>query len=754
MAFCIRKEYIQKLKDSVASLSKDGQISKLTDMSSDERIDFFKKTLNTEEATLLNKEFEKSVASKKLRALGDWINKNLNEEYRKNEITALNRNFKDLDEVNAFIETKVQGLSDKKLGIALSEDEVKKFTELGKKMYEEGAKLGADFIDLSTKEGYEKALGFGKAHKEMEEFSRSLMPVSAWRSFVNRIGRATMLTSIKTPFLNIESNTITGITQAIARRVSGRKFTSSVEKGVQLEYMKNANKFFKETGIDMTRMISFEDTVAGSGRITGEKVSEGNFLKGYTDFIFNKTLSTPDVAFGSFAFSDSASLTSSRIAKGDVKKSTEIFKDSMLLNPKTDEGKVVRLQAISDARLATYTNDSWSAKFLESTRELLNKVGGLGDILLPFVKTPANVAELGADYAGLGFIKGGVKGGKILYTTLIKKGEVDREAMQSAINDIVRSGLGMTLGVAIASQLDADDFMGAYDPQRVKIDQLSNTSYNAVKLNTPVGEKWVSVDYFGSLGSTIVGYMYAKKYGEGNRAKGYVAGVTTQYLSALGAGEAFNSITDTISKIDPNNKADMVKIFGDELARSSGNILVSRTVPGIMYDLARATDEVQRDTRQKKFIVETPLMNINFDQFVNKVPFFRENLPVKFDALGRTMYEESTIDSMLFGARVRTSRMDEVVSEIYRLRDNGQTPTVKDLRFMYSTKVDELKKKTGERFYDIARKYGETIAVLYKKEMDKDSYRKLSDEEKKKRLDAIGQTEYEKTLRNNGVKYR
>ena len=754
MPFCIRKEYIQKLKDSVASLSKERQISRLIDMPTSERIDFFKKTLNTEEATLLNKEFEKSVASKRLRALGDWINKNLNEEYRKDEIHALTRSFKNLDEVNSFVEMKIQGLADKKLGIALTEPQVQKFTELGKKMYEEGAKLGTDFIDLSSKEGYERSLGFGRAYKEMEEFSRSLMPVSAWKSFVNRIGRATMLTSIKTPFLNIESNTITGVTQAISRRISGAKLTSSVEKGVQWEYMKNANKFFKETGIDMTRMISFEDTVAGAGRLTGEKVSEGKFLKGYTDFIFNKTLSTPDVAFGSFAFSDSASLVASRMAKGNAKKSTAFFKDALLLNPKTDEGKAIRIQAIADARMATYTNDSWSAKFLESTREILNKVGGLGDILLPFVKTPANVAELGADYAGLGFIKGGIKGGKQLYTTLVKGGEVDRVAMQSAINDVVRSGLGMTLGFVIASQLEADDFMGAYDPKRIKIDQLSNTSYNAIKLNTPTGEKWVSVDYFGALGSTLVGYMYAKKYGEGNRTKGYVAGMTTQYLSALGAGEALTAVTDTLSKIDPDNKADMVKIFGDQLKRGTLDVLVSRIVPGVMYDLARATDEVQRDTRQKKFVVETPLFNLEIDQFVNKIPYWREDLPVKFDALGRTMYEESAFDSMMFGARVRTSRMDEIVSEIYRLRDNGQLPSVKDLRFSSSTKVDELKEKTGENFYEIARKYGETIATKYEQEMKKESYKRKSDEEKKKSLDAIGQSEYERILKQNGIKYR
>lgn len=751
--FCIRKEKIQDLAKAIKGISEEGQIKALIDLPTAERIDFFKKTLNTEEATLLNKELEKAVMSKRLRALGDWVKNNLDEKYRKYELNALGRTFKNLDEVTAFVESKVQGIADKKLGVSLTSDEVKKFTELGKTLYENGVKLGSDFIDLSSKEGLEKAIPFGKAHKELEDFTTSLMPSSAWKSFANRIGRASMLTSIKTPFLNIESNTISGITEAVSRRFSNAKLSSSVEKGAMIEYMKNANKFFKETGIDMTRMISFEDTVIGSGKIAGETLTDGKFLKGYTDFIFNKTLSTPDVAFGSFAFSDSASLNASRIAGNDSKKATEIFKDSLLLNPKTDEGKSVRIQAIADARMATYTNESWSSAFLENLRKTLNKAGGVGDLLMPFVKTPANVAELGADYAGLGFVKAGAKGGKMLYTTLVKKGKVDRDAVRSMVNDAVRSGIGMSLGFAIASQLEPDDFMGAYDPARVKIDQLSNTAYNAVRLHTPFGEKWVSVDYFGALGSTIVGFMYAKK-NENSKLSSYISASTSQYLAAMGAGEAMASVSDTLSKIDPNNAPEMAKIFGDEIKRGAADIFISRLVPGVMYDLARATDEVQRDTKQGKFIVKTPLMDINFDQLVNKIAFLRKGLPIKFNALGRTMYEQSPIESMLFGARIKDDKSDAIVEEIYRLRDNGNTPTVKDLRFMNSSNVEELKKKTGDNFYEIARSYGETIARGYDKEMKSQKYKKASDEEKKKILDAIGQDEYVKLLRRNGIKYR
>jgi hypothetical protein len=81
---------------------------------------------------------------------------------------------------------------------------------------------------------------------------------------------------------------------------------------------------------------------------------------------------------------------------------------------------------------------------------------------------------------------------------------------------------------------------------------------------------------------------------------------------------------------------------------------------------------------------------------------------------------------------------------------------------MYSSKVDELKEKTGDKFYDVARKYGEDLAVEFEKTMeDKKTlngvrlyYKKASDEEKKDMLYDVGQDLYVKTLKKNGVKYR
>lgn len=748
MIYCIPKDKIAKMKSVIAKVAEKNQIGELVDMTTEKRVKLFEKVLTKDEASLLNKEFEKSVASKKLRALGNWVKNNLDEEYRKDEMKMLNKKFKNLDEVNAYIDSKIDLLAEQKAKIALTDKEVKKFTELGKDFYDRSKKIGDKIGDADYAE---QNIEWGKSLTALQKYQEELMPRSWWQAVVQKLGRVNMLASIKTPFLNIESNTVNGIMEAVSRRLGNWTLTKSVDRKVAVDYMKFAKKMFKETGVDFTRMISVDDTVTGVGKIVGEKTSRIGVkaLDTYADFIFNKTLTTPDVFFSSYAFTDSLSLLATKAAKGDKKLATKLFKEATNLNA---EGQVrlLREQAIADARMATYTNDSYSSKISEGLRRVLNKAGGVGDLIMPFVKTVANVAELGADYTGLGFVKG-AKPSFAVGKAFMKGQEIDRELMRSAFTNIARSGLGLTAGFAMASLFDVKDFVGVYDPERIKYDQLSNTAYNAILIETPVGKKWVNVDYLGPLANPFVAFMYSKKYGG---TKGYISGMTAQYLNQLPFIEAkdiFDGI-DTLTDPDQTNK---IKKLGEDLKGKVGETISSRLVPGIMYDLARATDEVQRDTYQRKFVVDAPLGEMNFDKFINKIPFIREDLPTKHDALGRVMYESSPIESLMFGARVRNARMDGITEEIYRLRDAGQQPNIKDLRFMYSSKVDELKEKVGmDEFYKIARKYGEELAVKFENEMQSTAYKSASDEEKKDMLYDIGQKLYVKTLTSNGVKYR
>lgn len=743
--YCIPKEYITKLKTSIKSLSENNQLAKLADMSTEDRVDFFKKTLSETDSIRLNDEFEKAIGQKKLTALRDWVQKNIDEKYRADETIFLMKRYKNLDEVNNFIETRLELMAEQKAGIALTDDQVKKFTELGKKFYEESVKIGDNLGSIAHQQ---ENIEWGKAYKALAEYREELMPRNWWQTLVNNFGRSNMLLSIKSPFLNIESNTINAITEAITRRIENGRVHHKVSRDLIKEYRQFSRKMFHETGVDFTRMLNLDDTVTGVGKVWGEESQRfgagkvGGALNSYTDFVFNKLLSTPDVEFASVAFADSLALNATRLAKGNAEEAAKMFRAATNVNAQGD-AKMLREIALSDARYATYTNESASSKISQKMREILNKAGGLGDVLMPFVKTVGNVAELGADYAGLGLVKGGFGVGK----SMIKNGKVSREAMRDAMRNVARSGVGMTAAYLLASQVEVDDFVGVYDPERVKIDQLANTAYNAVLIDTPMGKRWVNVDYLGPLAAPFVAMMYAKKYGNEH----YISGATSDYLARLPFTDAktvFESL-DTLS--DPSNVNAIGRLV-EGIPGKIGDTIASRLVPGIMYDIARATDDVQRDTRQSKFVIDTPFYDINLDSFVQKLPFIRHELPKKHDALGRVMLESSPVESMLFGSRVKTAREDQITEEILRLRNTGHTPNVKDIRFMYSSNVDKLKEKLGEeKFIEAAIQLGKDTAKKYDSIVHSSSYKRASDEDKKKMLDDASTDAYQALLKRNGI---
>jgi len=730
---------MSKVVSAIKDLGEE-PLKKLGSMSTKERVQFFKKTLPDADAIKVNSKFEKAIAAQKLEALSTWVKNNLDQKYRDEfSVNEIQKKIKNLDEMNAYIDSNLENFVLQKNKVALSAGEVKKFNELGKKVLEAQKKVGDNVGDVVG--NYEGNLAYAKALSEIQEYTQSLVPSSAFNTFRKSVGKAIMLASIKSPLLNIAANTFNGIMEAFSRRFSNARIGGKVDSAVMKDYVKGINKIYKETGIDFSRMISVNDVTAGVGKTLGESIAtpKNKYVNGFTDFIFNKTLSTPDVLFSSLHFADSANLTASRYAREGMD-ANAIFKDSLLISPKTTEGKIVRNQALSDAMYATFTNDSFTARRNNDIRKLL---GPVGDFMIPFVKTPSNVVEAGLDYSGLGALKGIYKMQSAIRAEGLKN--VSKEQWQEIARDATRAGLGLTGAYLLANTIETDEFMGSYDPQRVGIDQLKNTSYNAVR----VGGKWINVDYLGPLGIPLVSMLYAKKYGSRDgKIKSFFSGSWDQWMKSPG----FATISTTVknmASIDPETGK------GYDLVKAPQAILdtfASFSVPGLMYDFAKAFDDVQRDTSLKKYSIDTKFVDISFDKFIAKLPFVRETLTEKHDSLGRVMTEEDPITSLLFGARVRTSVDNAVTDEIFRLRDSGNKPNVRDIRFSSADKVGRLKEKVGqEEFYKISKKFGEDLSKAYEEEINKADYKKADDLKKKEKLDAAMNQIYEKMMRDNKI---
>jgi hypothetical protein len=738
--FCIPKHLVTQLKES--ALKGEIDIKKLYNMSSAERRDFFTKHTDSELGKFINTEFEKAMVSKQKSAITNWAQNIFSPKEKTKPV------FKSvLDKINSLDELGVlnsktekaflEDLVSDKLGINVTADEIKIIADKVKPIQEAQLKLGDEFGNPAK----EKELTeFLVAKKKMDDYLLGLNPASNLKIFTGTIGRGMMLFSVKSPILNIGSNIEIGLTEAISRRVSTRGLTGADNK-LASNYVGMVNRIYQKTGYDISRMTSFKDTGASGERVLGDTVhtqgtgpvrKTGQVIE---DIVFKQLMGAPDVAFSSLHFADSVNLNSLKFAKGDKIKAKSFMEDSMRLEPRTPEGEVLRAQALLDAQIATWTDTTWASKVSTAIRKIINQVSGdlrLGDITMPFIKTPANVIATGMDYAGTGIPKAIIKTVKAL-----KSRDMTRENLQGLTRDLTRVGLGLTGAFIISSQLKDEDFVGAYDPKRAQIEQLRNSNYNAIR----IGDKWVSTDWLGPLMVPLTAMMYARKYGDtvSEKTFQYGKGVAAATLNIPGIRDIYDFVKTQSYKKNQN-----LEEMTGETADYLSSEIYSRLVPSIMSDTAKMIDPYQRQGGKGIAGIKA------------KIPILRETLPIKKDVFGKEVEGESGLSTLLFGTRVKTDKETALITEINKVSN----ATDKSINFTNwdnspSKTLKQFKEKVGEETFKQAKtEYGKTLQYNLEIVMNKSYYQRATDEQKAKLLNNMDSDVMDKILKRYKFHYK
>lgn len=730
---CIPKEFSQKLLR--AAKAGEFNIQQLTEMNSEQRAELFSKYLDKGTAKSVNGLFEKALVSQQKTALKGWAEQVFGTKAKetpkyKNVMRQINK----LDELGVLNPTEAdsfyQDLVAEQLGVTISPEEAKAISEKSVKLEELAQKEPDNEFGLPSIEYF-------KARKEMFDYLNSLAPSSRLKILSSTVARGNMLFSIKSPITNIIGNTAQGIQQAFERRLASKQL-SGTNADFAKKYFKYANKVFKESGYDVTRMLHIDDTQKTLGEENLQSQGEGKVRKigrFYEDFVFKKLMASPDVAFSAAHFADSANLASTKIAqeeglKGEAakKRALEIFKDSTSLNPETEQGQYVRAQAIADASYATYQNDSYYSTLALAIRKILNQATGdvrLGDQLMPFVKTPANVIGAGIDASGVSAIRAAYN----LKGALESARLGNKEPLKQVVRDFVRSGLGLTLAAIISAMFDPDDFIGEYpvNAKEQELLRLQRATPNSIR----IGDKWISLDYFGAIASPLVGLMYARKYGNGlvNTAYKYAQGVGTQALkfpSYKAVKDLLVDFEDTLNKATDTKKTveEQTKDTLGSLGVTAVDFLSSRVVPAIVYDIGKATDQYER-----KYDTKNPV-----ERLQAKIPVVRNELPVKTDVLGSKVENESALSTFLFGSRVKTVKENDVITELVRLQSTGNLPSITDVEKtsqrvknykdqMEKAGTPEKYEKNLQKFKDDFNKRMSTLVTSF-------TYKRATDEKK------------------------
>lgn len=623
-----------------------------------------------------------------------------------------------------------------KLNIKASSEEIKAINVKAQKIEAAQAKLGDGLgVPTRTKEN----IDFFKAKKEMDDYLQELNPSSKLRVATGTIGRGMMLASVKSPILNIGSNIEIGLTEGLGRRIAAGTLKGT-DSGLAKDYIKMVNSVYQKTGYDLSRMMELADNGAGGSRVLDDVVHAQG--KGATrkvgrvveDVVFKQLMGAPDVASGAIHFADSVNLNALKFAKGNTGKAKTIMEDAMRIEPITPEGAALRQQAILDAQVATWTNKSWASSASLGVRKILNDMSGdarLGDFLLPFIKTPANVISTGLDYAGMGIPKALVDTVKAIRTGNMK----DQAFIQSTSRNLIRSGLGITGALVIAANLDENSFVGAYDPSRSQIEALKNSHENSIK----IGNKWISTDWFGPLAVPLNGMMYARKYGngKGELSYQYAKGSASTVLGLPGVKD----VTDFAAK-QKQQQGQSAGDTGQGVVNYATSQLFSRFVPSLLGDIASGTDSKVRESGK------------GVQGLKAKIPGLRESLPVKKDVFGKDVQNEPGISTVLFGSRVKTDKSTPVTKEITRV-DNatGKTITFTDWNKSSTKALVQFKQKYGAAKYNEAKtKYGQLLEAEVNRRMNRSEYKQMDDSQKLTELNNADSQAMKDTFKQYGFK--
>lgn len=756
-AFCIPKNIAEQLKDSVRN--GEWNMQTLWDMTSKQRHELFMKYVDDATALRMNAGFEQAMISEQQNALVKWAEKVFvgQDEKTKSSKKDVIDKIKELNEVG-YIKTTVgkngelemdeqteiflSDMVEESLGVSITEQEMKTITEKVRVL--EQYENERDDYGLPINEYWE-------ARRDIENYVKSLVPSKNLKVATSLIGRGTMLFSVKSPLLNIESNTLFAAIQKmekrIARLLTGRNVSAPKEVNNYMSgYRKRVLEIMNKYNYDVTRIFDLksemktlgeEKQVHAQGKGAVRKI--GRF---YEDIVFSKLLSLPDVFYSAYAFSDSAGLWATEIAKSEGlsgaaldARALAITKDSTKIQPETLDGKKVRELAILDAQHATYTDDTIYSKVGLGIRGILNTASGnlrIGDLLIPFVKTPANVVGAGLEMGGVGLVQG-----VLMLPDAIKDIKTgDSRKMDMAIRKMVATGLGWTLAYILSAIFEPEDFIGAY-PTSAKERQLMNEK-GAMPNSIKIGDKWISIDYFGAIGTPLLGFMYARKYKGGDPV-----GLIFEYLNGskvaltnFPALEEFATIATDLSggaeiKYDPEQ-------FKKNLVSESIDFIRARTIPALVSDFAKMTDKFERDTYAKS----DPLAKLKAS-----IPFVRQSLPVKKNVFGEELKTEAAWSVLLFGSRLKTAKRGEFIDEIVRLDQTGNAPSITNSEWT-SPRVESMKEWLSEEDY-------KAMISLYQKEWVEESldlinsskYQKLKDDEKASELTKIKTAALDKALK-------
>lgn len=563
--------------------------------------------------------------------------------------------------------------------------------------------------------------------------------IDSWRYF-------SMLANPRTHIRNMVGNVAMGKTQRIKDKLAGgiegivNKFNPEMERTKTITF---ANKKTKEFVKEDFKNIDVQSRLELNENKYNPQSRLQNSRKTFKHDIFEKTLGKLfNLNDNLLEAEDGLGLKSSyKKALADYITSNKIDVDNI-----TDKQlSKARNYAIEQAKEATFhqANSIASAINQFSGKNKLTK--GVTDAVLPFVKTPMNVAKAGMEYNPVGLLK------TLTYDTAkLRKGDIN---INKYIDNLSKGLTGT--GIAVLGYALADAGMlkasGGDDDKKENYDEATGSQAYSIE----IAGKTYSLDWLAPVGIPL--FTGAEAYSiqkSGTEEKNNVSSDDNKKINQI--LKSLENWSNAMSKsMSPMSEMSMISGLTsalssyneDKLSAMGTNAVksyVNQFVPTLIGQIAKTSDEYERSTTSTKTGLISKAIDQTKLQITSKIPGLRKTLPVKTDIWGNKQKQEENLpiralNNFINPSTVKEVTKDKVDNEINNLYSkNGEKSILPVSSIDKTFKIDGTTyRMTSEEYSKYKTDYGKNSYNLINNLISTKQYQKLTDNQKQKAIENI-----------------
>ena len=402
------------------------------------------------------------------------------------------------------------------------------------------------------------------------------------------------------------------------------------------------------------------------------------------------------------------------------------LQNQLILNNTTEITQDMLDIARTESLQRTWNDNNSYTKFVLDIRRMMNKIHlpgvqsyGLGDILILFAKTPANLTKAIVDYSPLGLVNTLVEGNNLKKS--LSNGQFTPQMQHKFVQDLGKATAGTMLYVLGIGLAKAGIVSGESDDDKDTANFLKNT-LGISSYSIKIGNKSFTYDWAQPIAAPLsitANVVNSKKNKELALTEAVVGSLDT-----AGSILMEQSFLQSLNEVLNSNDGVVSGLLNEMLE------LPSRAVPTFSKQIAELVDDTQRTS----FEYNQPLKSA-LNSIVAKIPIASKTLAPSVDSMGREIKryggKNNIFNVFLNPANVNTENISKGAEEIYKIyKATGDTSIMPRVAPYYINSNGEKTILNSEQRAKYQKNAGNIIEENMKLLLKNGDYKKLNNSDK------------------------